>query len=224
MDPKLGCGDNQKLQEFVSVIRMVVSNRLCSVYELNCRLETDTMLSCGLITQDFTKMMIRTNTKRHYAQSKFNLLRDENEGYAKLLSFLHQPVINPSTLKESISSFIGIFCLDPNRVLDILLDACEFEPSKYTLFKTLFGEFKVSEIPHFVEFKFSFYKSHNVRSNSVRSRVGEAHSSVSSPIRDSLAKGRLHLSGLRKESARRRGKVNGRIRPVTRTFSHFPPS
>ena len=95
VDGKLGCSDEQKPKQYESVIRMVVSSHLCTIYELNCRLETDTMLQSGLITADFTKLMIRTYTKRHYAQSKFNLLRDENEGYAKLLSYLHQPVINP---------------------------------------------------------------------------------------------------------------------------------
>ena len=79
-----------------------------------------------------------------------------------MLSYLHQPVINPSTLKETISGFIGIFCLDPNRVLDILLDACEFEPEKYPLFKGIFNEFKVSEIPQFIEFKFLYYQSQEV--------------------------------------------------------------
>lgn len=158
----MGCSDEQKPKQYESVIRMVVSSHLCTIYELNCRLETDTMLQSGLITADFTKLMIRTYTKRHYAQSKFNLLRDENEGYAKLLSYLHQPVINPSTLKETISGFIGIFCLDPNRVLDILLDACEFEPEKYPLFKGIFNEFKVSEIPQFIEFKFQYYQSQEV--------------------------------------------------------------
>ena len=100
VDGKLGCSDEQKPKQYESVIRMVVSSHLCTIYELNCRLETDTMLQSGLITADFTKLMIRTYTKRHYAQSKFNLLRDENEGYAKLLSYLHQPVINPSTLVQ----------------------------------------------------------------------------------------------------------------------------
>ena len=167
MDGKLGCSDSNKTKQYESIIRMVVSSHLCTIYELNCRLETDTMLQCGLITPDFTKLMVRTYTKRHYAQSKFNLLKDENEGYAKLLSYLHQPVINANTLKESISGFIGIFSLDPNRVLDILLDACEFELAKYSLFKGIFNDFKVSEIPHFIEFKFQFYQSHDVNSCSL---------------------------------------------------------
>ena len=42
VDGKLGCSDEQKPKQYESVIRMVVSSHLCTIYELNCRLETDT--------------------------------------------------------------------------------------------------------------------------------------------------------------------------------------
>lgn len=58
---------------------------------------------------------------------RFNLLREENEGYGKLLTALlsggelqqqHLPA-----LQHEIKSLIGAFKLDPNRVCDLVLDA-----------------------------------------------------------------------------------------------------
>jgi THO complex subunit 2 len=63
-----------------------------------------------------------------YEQQKFNLLREENEGFAKLIVELNQCNINPSIIdnvKCNIEALIGFFNLDPNRVLDIILDSFE---------------------------------------------------------------------------------------------------
>ena len=76
-----------------------------------------------------------------YKQNKFNLLREQSEGYSKLVSDLVSslgPPHDPSTglpseghasllararaAWERIVSVIGYFDLDPNRSLDIVLD------------------------------------------------------------------------------------------------------
>jgi THO complex subunit 2 len=74
-----------------------------------------------------------------YKQQKYNLLREETEGYSKLtteiLSNMGPGVfeVSSSELEQdletrvpqvlgSIESLIGYFDLDPNRVLDIILD------------------------------------------------------------------------------------------------------
>ena len=144
------------------MVKRIVIDKVCPSSLLKERLEIDKLLSCGLITNAFFTHMKRLNTQRYYAQHKFNLIRDENEGYSKLLSFLHQPSLDESTLSETLSSYISLFNLDPNRVFDLILDTCEFEKAKYPVFRPIFGTFKIEEIPHLLEFKMRFYKSQEV--------------------------------------------------------------
>ena len=56
------------------------------------------------------------------------MLREENEGFAKLIVELNQSNINLDNINNVISNIealIGYFNLDPNRVLDIILDSLE---------------------------------------------------------------------------------------------------
>ena len=68
-----------------------------------------------------------------YKQQKFNLFREESEGYAKLITELNQDLssVTPSYIIEVIKSVIGYFNLDPNRVLDIILESFEFQPNQH---------------------------------------------------------------------------------------------
>jgi hypothetical protein len=96
------------------------------------------------------KKLKKMNTDMYYRQHKFNLLAEESEGYAKLLSFFVVGINNEcgiagrkegggndeknghsSSFKEEarkyVRELIGAFDLDPNRVLDLALDALEWE-------------------------------------------------------------------------------------------------
>ena len=78
---------------------------------------------------------------RSYKQNKFNLLREQSEGFSKLITEVtsalpppHSPAtglpldpssINPERVRpiwKRILSLIGYFDLDPNRALDVILD------------------------------------------------------------------------------------------------------
>ncbi|KAJ3129193.1 THO complex subunit 2 [Nowakowskiella sp. JEL0407] len=112
------------------------------------RFEPEFLEATGLIQSHvfLSKKMVRLNTVMLYKQQKFNLLREESEGYSKLITEL---TANLPPLCESewftnrakveadrkvavedrvvvvlsvIKSLIGYFDLDPNRVLDIILD------------------------------------------------------------------------------------------------------
>ena len=69
----------------------------------------------------------RTNT--HYRQQKYNLLQEESEGYAKLITTLHTHFTTGGgggggggrVVGGRVTALIGYFDLDPNRVLDVLL-------------------------------------------------------------------------------------------------------
>ena len=54
------------------------------------RLDLETLENVGLVKSctNFQKMYVKIKTKLYYKQQKFNLLREENEGYAKLLTEL----------------------------------------------------------------------------------------------------------------------------------------
>ncbi|KAJ6649298.1 THO complex subunit 2, partial [Pseudolycoriella hygida] len=85
------------------------------------------------------KIMHRLNQEKDscYKQRRFNLFREESEGYAKLITELNQdPTSNVSVdhLLEIIKSLIGCFNLDPNRVLDIILESFETRPEQNKLF------------------------------------------------------------------------------------------
>ena len=52
---------------------------------------------------------VRTRTKLFYKQQKFNLLREENEGYNKLMTELANPPSDPQTMIDHLLKLIGRF-------------------------------------------------------------------------------------------------------------------
>ena len=96
------------------------------------------------------KKLKKMNTDMYYRQHKFNLLAEESEGYAKLLSFFVVGISEGGTVgkdgedddgedssskeaRKYVRELIGAFDLDPNRVLDLALDALEWELNEIVL-------------------------------------------------------------------------------------------
>lgn len=93
------------------------------------QLETPLLQSLGLIRETFPRMGIRKQTNLLYRQSNYNLLREESEGYSKLLTELFTTSYNepPSSdivedTFEKVKAMIGAFDMDVGRVLDVSLD------------------------------------------------------------------------------------------------------
>ncbi|KAM3363868.1 THO complex subunit 2-like [Capsicum galapagoense] len=111
---------------------------------------------------DLKSKEVRVNTRLLYQQTKFNLLREESEGYAKLVTLLCQ-IPEGSTQNASaatvgiIKSLIGHFDLDPNRVFDIVLECFECQPG-YSIFLDLIPIFPKSHASHILGFKFQYYQ------------------------------------------------------------------
>ena len=60
--------------------------------------------------------MFQKNTEMLYKQHRFNLLREETEGFAKLVVLLSGVTdSNRSQAEENLRRLIGYFDLDPNR-------------------------------------------------------------------------------------------------------------
>ncbi|BDA48856.1 THO complex subunit 2 [Coccomyxa sp. Obi] len=91
----------------------------------------------GAVTkaENLRKKEIQLNTRMHYTQRRFNLLREESEGFAKLITALCASTKNTPVdhLVTEVKALIGFFDLDPNRVYDVILDAFEADPKNAAL-------------------------------------------------------------------------------------------
>ena len=124
-------------------------------------LELNLLAGSGLWTdeQGVQKRLVKINTSLVYRQDKYNLLREETEGYSKLLTVLTAlppPPADPSTHLKHVFSVIGYFDLDPNRVLDITLEVME-QQLWNTTFLSLLRLFRSVSVAHLLGFKLSQY-------------------------------------------------------------------
>ncbi|XP_063046121.1 THO complex subunit 2 [Engraulis encrasicolus] len=132
------------------------------------RLDPETLESLGLIkqAQQFNQKIVKIKTKLFYKQQKFNLLREENEGYGKLVTELGQELSGSVTSRvvlENIKSLIGYFNLDPNRVLDIILQVYQCRSDQDEFFVSLIKSYMCEHqtLCHILGFKFKFHQEPN---------------------------------------------------------------
>ncbi len=120
-------------------------------------------LEAASLIEDASKLrktLKKINTDRVYKQKKYNLLRESSEGYSKvvhLLSTLTSASLSQTT--SQIKKLIGYFDLDPNRVLDLAIDALEVEPEPRNIqtHVSLIGSFEPAALPHLLGFKLSAF-------------------------------------------------------------------
>ncbi|KAI6714065.1 hypothetical protein JHW43_003382 [Diplocarpon mali] len=93
------------------------------------KLDNKVLQDTGLTRETFNRMSIRQATNQLYRQANYNLLREETEGYSKLITELfttsaREPPTNEvaEDAFERVKGLIGTFDLDVGRVLDITLD------------------------------------------------------------------------------------------------------
>lgn len=92
-------------------------------------LDSQVLHHLGLIRENFAKLGIKSATNLLYRQANYNLLREETEGYSKLITELFTtssvapppPEMAEQTF-ERVKALIGTFDLDVGRVLDVTLD------------------------------------------------------------------------------------------------------
>ncbi|TFY81790.1 hypothetical protein EWM64_g2223 [Hericium alpestre] len=145
-----------------------------------CRERLDIVLiaNAGLVTDkpSFDRKEIRTRTGLFYKQNKFNLLREQSEGYSKLITEVTSSLPPPHSMAtgrptesfevvaarvrpvwERVVSLIGYFDLDPNRALDVILDVFSVHlTTHWSFFIVLLG------------FKFRHYQSPEVTETTPR--------------------------------------------------------
>ncbi|CAG8527593.1 11651_t:CDS:2 [Acaulospora colombiana] len=127
--------DNVK-ERLVKIVKRLQTQKLIDTRLMKTRLEVPLLEAAEIVEpQVWGRKCIRINTAMTYKQQKYNLLREESEGYAKLI---HELTLSchpeyegedeisrnqrADTLLDTMKTLIGYFHLDPNRVLDIILD------------------------------------------------------------------------------------------------------
>ena len=93
-------------------------------------LDIPLLQTLSLVRSTFTQMRTRKTTNILYRQANFNLLREETEGYAKLITEFYNTAyasisdsgVSAEAAFQRIKALVGSFDLDVGRVLDITLD------------------------------------------------------------------------------------------------------
>jgi THO complex subunit 2 len=110
---------------------------------------------------------VRFKTQQWFAQKKFNLFREESEGFAKLLTELAEfffggsAAVSADKMVKRLQSLIGYFDLDPNRVVDVVLDSVDMDTASEVVrgrFLQVISIFNKDTVAHILGFKFNSLK------------------------------------------------------------------
>ncbi|XP_057353478.1 THO complex subunit 2-like [Manis pentadactyla] len=169
LDTETNCLEEKSKRDYFTQL-VLACLYLVSDTVLKERLDPETLESLGLIkqSQQFNQKSVKIKTKLFSKQQKFNLLREENEGYAKMIAELGQDLsgnITSDLILENIKSLIGCFNLDPNRVLDVILEVFECRPEHDEFFISLLESYmsmcEPQTLCHILISKFKFYQELN---------------------------------------------------------------
>ncbi|XP_041357183.1 THO complex subunit 2-like isoform X2 [Gigantopelta aegis] len=165
IDVETSTTDDKMLREkFITLVG--ASTGIISEAILKERLDQESLEAAGLIPSklQFQAKFVKTKTRLYYKQQKFNLLREESEGYSKLATELNQEIaynkLTYPQVLENIKSLIGCFDLDPNRVLDIILESFECHLEHESFYIPLLRAYVLDKqtLCHVLGFRFHFYE------------------------------------------------------------------
>ncbi|KAI8799110.1 THO complex subunit 2, partial [Biomphalaria glabrata] len=165
VDVETACSDELTREKFITLVG-ALRNTIIADGLLKERLDQDSLELVGLVSSQvgFNQKYVKTKTRLYYKQQKFNLLREESEGYSKLITELNPDFnlkISWEQVLQNIQSLIGCFDLDPNRVLDIILEAFECHPEESPFYVPLLRAYIIDKLTlcHILGFKFHFRES-----------------------------------------------------------------
>ncbi|XP_054160183.1 THO complex subunit 2-like [Oppia nitens] len=143
-----------------------VNNRVISEWVLKERLDYETTGDARIVSNKKTAStkFIKLKTRLFYKQQKFNLCREESEGYGKLIVELCQGIaFDHKYMLQVVKKLIGCFNLDPNRVLDIILECFEYNIDLHKCYIPLIQEYlpNSTTLTQILAFKLSFYQNEN---------------------------------------------------------------
>lgn len=154
-DAEMVIMDRKPRERFLRLTNIMVAldQEWCSKM---CRssLELESLSEFGVITKAFSTKSVKIKTKLYYKQNKFNLFREEIEGYSKIIvelnRYTNQKVQKPEEIVLNLKAIIGSFSLDPTRVIDCILEVCQTKVSDYTFLIGLIRTF-VPDLEHLCE-------------------------------------------------------------------------
>ncbi|WAQ98685.1 LOW QUALITY PROTEIN: THOC2-like protein [Mya arenaria] len=159
-----GVGDRSVLSSLGNRdFRQAIYDLCQHVIKGNLRVEQAIHVFHDLKTFDCDALLKSRLDHETYKQQKFNLLREESEGYSKLVAELNQEItykITPAVMLQNIKSLIGCFNLDPNRVIDVLLESFENRPEVEDFYIPLIQSYVQDNetLCHCLGLKFQFFK------------------------------------------------------------------
>eukprot|EP01083_Nonionella_stella_P043089 116295_1 len=132
---ELGVSDDSKCKQMkVQFLRMLSQFRKNILTdEVAMKILPEDLLGqsgCVFDEKTFVKQRSRMRTNMFWKQTKFNMPHESSEGFAKLVTELFDQTTPADELKKRVDTLIGAFDLDPNRVVDLLLDAFEKRGAK----------------------------------------------------------------------------------------------
>ena len=68
---------------------------------------------------------------------RFNLFREANEGFAKLVTLLSSIGSSSEDITERVIMLIGDYCLCPNRSVDVIMDVAEMNLKYYESYRRI---------------------------------------------------------------------------------------
>ncbi|KAF2720538.1 hypothetical protein K431DRAFT_270366 [Polychaeton citri CBS 116435] len=125
--PLLSSGEYEK-----PALRHLIQATAIDPDTIRAEMDVEPLIALGLVRSTFGRVKTRKGTVILYKQANFNLLREESEGYAKLITEYFNTA-QSAMLKdtdpdmavasfERVKALVGAFDLDVGRVLDITLD------------------------------------------------------------------------------------------------------
>ncbi|KAI8731219.1 THO complex subunit 2, partial [Biomphalaria glabrata] len=162
VDVETACSDELTREKFITLVG-ALRNTIIADGLLKERLDQDSLELVGLVSSQvgFNQKYVKTKTRLYYKQQKFNLLREESEGYSKLITELNPDFnlkISWEQVLQNIQSLIGCFDLDPNCELDIILEAFECHPEESPFYVPFLRAYIIDKLTlcHILGFKFHF--------------------------------------------------------------------
>ena len=102
-----------------------------------------------------TNTFTQANTALNFTQGKFNLLREESQGFAKLITLLSHPT-HPNFVSEALI-ITAEYKLDPTRVLDVTLDLAEENIEQFDAYAPLINALPVKHLLSLLSIKIQYY-------------------------------------------------------------------
>ncbi|KAK3068150.1 hypothetical protein LTS18_000792, partial [Coniosporium uncinatum] len=121
--------NGKQLEAFGQQLRPMILETGITPQLMRKEMDSNILASLGLVRSIFPKKAIRNTTNITYRMQNYNLLREETEGYSKLITEMFGTVngqqISAEDMPEvfeKVKGLIGAFDLEPGRVLDVILD------------------------------------------------------------------------------------------------------